>query len=62
MEKLNEVLQKQGCYENSRGMELRRETLKHLNTLVSSWIQSVSLDRGMPWQVCLILHHWCSLN
>jgi len=29
---------------------LRRETLKHLNTLVSSWIQSVSLDRGMPWQ------------
>jgi len=49
-EKLNEVLQKQGCYENSRGMELRRETLKHLNTLVSSWIQSVSLDRGMPWQ------------
>ncbi len=50
LQRLEEVLKKQGCYETPKGLEARREALKNLNILVSQWIQSASLAAGMHWQ------------
>lgn len=50
LQKLEDVLRRQGCFETPKGLEARREALKNLNILVSQWIQSASLSRGMHWQ------------
>lgn len=49
-QQLEAVLRQQGCYETELGLELRKEVLKNLDILVKSWIQSVSLSKGMHWQ------------
>ena len=50
LQRLEDVLSKQACYETPKGLEARREALKTLNVLVSQWIQSISLNAGMHWQ------------
>ena len=50
LQRLEEVLSRQACYETTKGLEARREALKTLNVLVSQWIQSISLNAGMHWQ------------
>ena len=50
LQRLDEVLHKQGCFETEDSMRCRKEVLKNLNILVSQWIQSTSLESGMHWQ------------
>ena len=51
LHRLDEVLHDQGCFESEHGLIARREALKSLNILVSSWIHSTCLKRGTHWQV-----------
>ena len=50
LQRLEEVLHKQACYETNKGLEARREALKNLNVLVSQWIQSISLNAGKDFR------------
>ena len=48
---LERHLRSRNCYETDSGLEHRDMVMKSLNHLVQRWIQNVSLDRGIPWEM-----------